>query len=104
MSNQSSHLDFSSCKPVNYLWVDFINMIGVDKATQAVRQSIDLNNMRGGEDTLPVLFTKTGGIALTTFEFIKIQTGLSVGGDNKVLLYRPDKKIIQIINEIKKDK
>ena len=103
MSKQSNHLDFSGCKPVNYLWADFINMIGVDKATQAVRQSIDLNNMRGGKDTLPVLFTQTGGIALTTFEFVKNQIGLSLEGDNKVVLYKPEKKIIQILHEIKKD-
>tara|TARA_Y100001968_G_scaffold134623_1_gene122795 strand:- start:4219 stop:4524 length:306 start_codon:yes stop_codon:yes gene_type:complete len=94
------NLDFKDCEPVNYLWNEFLNYLGPERAIQAVRQARDLNKMRGGKETLPVLFTKTGGIALTTFDKLRTQTGLSIFGNNLVLLYSSERKVIQILHEI----
>tara|TARA_Y100001968_G_scaffold323157_1_gene360374 strand:+ start:129 stop:431 length:303 start_codon:yes stop_codon:yes gene_type:complete len=94
-------LDLTECMPVNHLWKDLLDSLGIEKANQAVRQAIDLQLMHGNKQTLPVLFIQTGGIALTTFEFLKQQTGFSFYGKNKVLLYSPRKKFFQILHELK---
>ena len=76
----------------------------MEKAYMAVKQAVDLKRMKGSENTLPVLFIQTGGIALTTFELLRLQTGLSFNSENNVLLYRPEKAEIQILYEIKTGK
>ena len=94
-------LDLTDSIPVNHLWKDLMNTLGREKANQAVRQAIDLQLMHGNKGTLPVLFIQTGGIALTTFELLKHQTGFSFYGANKVLLYSPRNKFFQILHELK---
>ncbi len=99
----SCQLDLYNCKPVNYLWSDLLDLFGIEKANQVVRQAMDLQHMQGKEGTLPVLFVKTGGVALTSFEFLKLQTGLHLNGNNKVLLYCPKNKLFQVLHEVKND-
>ena len=94
-------LELKECQLVNHLWPELLEKLGSLKATQIVRQAIDLQNMRGKNETLPVLFVNTGGVALTSFKSLRIQTGLSFEGDNKVLLYCPKNKLFQILHEIK---
>jgi len=97
----SIKLKLSNCEHVNFLWADLLNNIGVEKANQAISQALDLQKMRGGFGTLPVLFTKTGGIALTTYEFLRQETGFSQQGEQTVLLYHPQSCCIQLINASK---
>ncbi len=94
-------LDLSSCEPANYLWSDLLEKFGIEKANQIIKQAIDLKNMQGKEGTLPVLFVNTGGVALTSFELLKLQTGLNLNGENKVLLYCPKDQSFQVLHEVK---
>ena len=86
---------------VNDLWIKFLNNIGTDKATRAVKQAIDLKKMYGSENDLPVLYTRTGGIGLTTFHNLKNQIGIKLEGNDKVLLYNHIERQIQILNDRK---
>ena len=47
-------LDLTECIPVNHLWKDLLNRLGIEKANRAVRQAIDLQLMHGCKKTLPV--------------------------------------------------
>ncbi len=95
-------LELSKCQPVNHLWPDLLVLLGLNKANQLVRQAIDLQHMQGKAGTLPVVFINTGGIAFISFEVLKKQTGLSLEGDRKILLFSPKAKCYQILHEIKK--
>ncbi len=95
-------LNLSNCEPVNDLWADFSETLGIEKASQAVRQAIDLQAMNGGEDTLPILFIETCGVGLTTFSTLKEQTGISLFGFNKVLIFSQKKKTFQVLHEVKR--
>ena len=94
-------LELFNCEPVNHLWTDLIEKFGIMKATQLVRQALDLQNMQSKDGVLPVLFVKTGGVALTSFELLEVQTGLKLNGEDKVLLYSQKDKIFQILHEVK---
>ena len=59
-------LDLSNCEPVNDLWAEFSETLGLEKASKAVRQAIDLQAMNGVEGTLPILFIETCGCLLYT--------------------------------------
>ena len=99
MSLKEAHIDLSNCVHINHLWNDFINQIGIEKANQAVRQALDLKAMRAKDRDLPILFTRTGGVAFTTSEFLKKQTGLHINPDNKLLLLDQKLRFIQILKE-----
>ena len=94
-------LELSNCRPVNYLWKYLLKRFEVEKAHQLISQALDLQRMRGNKDTLPVLFIQTGGIALTTYKFLKNETGFTIYGEKLVLLFSPKKKSFQLINELK---
>ena len=96
----SYSLDLSSCEPANHLWADFSESLGLEKASQAVRQALDLQEMTGKAETLPVLFVETCGIALTTYQALKSQTGLSFSAGRKVLIFSSKRKFFQVLNEI----
>ena len=95
-------LDLANCVPVNYLWSDLLKRLGIEKAKQAIRQALDLQSMRGTKETLPILFTQTGGVAFTTYKFLQRKTGLNLSGENKVLLYSSTKNTFQLLHEVKK--
>ena len=94
-------LDLSNCEPVNDLWAEFSETLGLEKATKAVRQAIDLQAMNGVEGTLPILFIETCGVGLTTFSTLREQTGISLSGSNKVLIFSKKKKSFQVLHELK---
>ncbi len=94
-------LDLSTCEPVNDLWAEFSETLGIEKASQAVRQAIDLQVMNGAEDTLPILFIDTCGVALTTFSVLREQTGISLFGTKKVLILSKKRNSFQVLHEVK---
>ena len=94
-------LDLSNCEFVNYLWAEFSEALGLEKATQAVKQAIDLQAMNGNKETIPILFLETCGIALTTLTSLRSQTGISLYGKKEVLIFSHKQKIFQILHEIK---
>ncbi len=94
-------LNLIECQLVNDLWSDFIEQIGFSRAKVAIRQAIDLQNMNGNRDTVPVLFLETCGIGLTTLVTISDVTGLFLTGQNEVLIFSNRKKAYQILFEVK---
>ena len=94
-------LDLSECESDNSLWAFLLEKLGSDKAKQAIRQASDLQSMNGNEQTLPVLFIETCGVALTNYETLKNQTGLIVLGENKVLIFSSKRKSFQLLQESK---
>ncbi len=94
-------LDLKNSESVNYLWAEFSSSLGIEKATQAVRQAIDLQVMNGSKETIPVLFLETCGIALTTLRLLRSQTGISLYGDKEVIIFSHKLKSFQILHEIK---
>ncbi len=101
MNNKINRLNFSNCELVNHLWPAFLENLGIDRANRAVKQAIDLQKMNGDDLTIPVLFTKTAGIALTTSQLLREQTGLKIFGGNKVVLYSPGSRYMQVLHETK---
>ena len=90
-------LDLSEFKPVNFLWAEFSESFGKEKANNAISQAIDVQNMNGVEETLPVLFIETGGIGLVNIQVLKNQTGFSLHGRSQVLIVSIKKKSIQLM-------
>ncbi len=92
-----SEFDLSDCNLDNFLWTDLSKILGYEKASQAINQALDLQNMTGSKETLPILFMDTCGIALFTISALRHQTGLTIFGTDKVLIFSRRKKSFQII-------
>ncbi len=95
-----NYLDLSYCKPVNHLWTDLLKEFGLDKAKQMMSQAINLQKMQGNTKTIPVLFVKTGGVALTTYKLLRLQTGITLNeNDSEVILYTQKSSSYQVLHE-----
>ncbi len=92
-------LDLSEYQPVNSLWNDFLETFGQEKASKAIFQAIDVQSMSRKKDTLPTLLIETCGIGLVNIKAIKYQTGLSIHGNNQILLISIKKKLFQILQK-----
>ena len=99
MSN-SFFVDFAECSHVNYLWPQFVEMLGLEKAKHAVVQALDLQRMHGDEGTLPVLLSETCGIALLSVELLRCQIGFACHGESMVLMLSTKQKVVQLLQEI----
>ena len=96
MKNSSS-LNFDKCSLSNDLWPDFINKVGLIKANQAVRQSLDLQRMQGSTSTLPVLILETCGSALIESQAVKTYVGISYLEQGMVLIFSSKSNAIQLL-------
>ncbi len=57
--------------------------------------------MQGNTKTIPVLFVKTGGVALTTYKLLRLQTGITLNeNDSEVILYTQKSSSYQVLHEI----
>ena len=92
-------IEFSGCMPVNYLWPNLIEKIGLEKAQRASRQALDLQSMHGNLSTLPVLLFETCGLALASIELIRCNTGLSCYGDSMILILSTKDNLVQLLRE-----
>ena len=96
MKNSSS-LNFDKCSLSNDLWPDFINKVGLIKANQAVRQSLDLQRMQGSTSTLPVLILETCGSALIESQAVRTYVGISYFEQGMVLIFSSKSNAIQLL-------
>ena len=69
-------LDLASCTPVNHLWPDLVERLGLERSARAAQQALDLQAMRGSADTMPVLLVETCGVALLKRLDLRQATGL----------------------------
>ena len=97
---KSIQIEFSKYESVNFLWSEFIEEYGFEKAKKIVSQAIDLQKMNGKENiTMPIIFSGTGGLALIPIELIKKQDFKNTKKKNQILLFNLKKKSFQILNE-----
>ena len=96
---KSIQIEFSKYESVNFLWSEFIEEYGFEKAKKIVSQAIDLQKMNGKENiTMPIIFSGTGGLALIPKELIKKEDFISTKKENQILLFDLKKKSFQILN------
>ena len=99
---RSIKIDFSRYKSVNVLWPKLIEEYGFDKARKIVSQAIDLQKMNGkNKNTMPIIFSGTGGLALVPIESLKKEDFKINFKDNNVLIFNLKKKSFQVLNEAK---
>ena len=96
---KSPSINFKDCNLSNDLWSNFIDNIGLSKAKQAIRQTLDLQNMQGNTFTLPVLILETCGSALVQAETIRALTGLPSFDKGMVLIYSTKSNSVQLLRE-----
>ena len=97
---KSIKIELSKYESVNFLWSDFIEHFGFEKAKNIVSQAIDLQKMNGNKNvTLPIIFSGTGGLALIPIQSLKEKTFKSNSKENQVLIFNLKKKSFQILNE-----
>ena len=97
---KSIQIEFSKYESVNFLWSEFIEEYGFEKAKKIISQAIDLQKMNGKENiTMPIIFSGTGGMALINLEFLKKEDLKISMEDNQVLIFNLKKKSFQILKE-----
>ena len=97
---KSIQIEFSKYQSVNFLWSEFIEDFGFDKAKKIVSQAIDLQRMNGTTNiTMPIIFSGTGGLALIPKHFIKKEDLKKNKKENQILIFNLKKKSFQILNE-----
>ncbi|MEY2645516.1 MAG: hypothetical protein RLZZ611_2165 [Cyanobacteriota bacterium] len=83
---QALDLDLASGTPVNHLWGELVERLGLERSTRAARQALDLQAMRGNPGTVPLLLVETCGVGLVERVELRAATGLPVPEQNAVVL------------------
>ena len=93
-------IEFSKYELVNFLWPKLIEDYGFDKARKIVSQAIDLQKMNGIKNsTMPIIFSRTGGLALIPIQMLEKENFEISYKDNQVLIFNLKRKSFQILNE-----
>jgi hypothetical protein len=90
-------LDLARFTPVNHLWPEMVERLGLERSQRAVQQALDLQAMHGTTSTLPLLLVETCGLALVQIEQLRRQTGLVGGGERLVLLLSQRNACLQLL-------
>jgi hypothetical protein len=90
-------LDLARFTPVNTLWPQLVERLGLERSQRAVRQALDLQAMQGSSATLPLLLVDTAGIALLSGDQLRAQTGLVGASERLVLLVSPRQRSLQLL-------
>jgi len=91
-------LDLAGCTPVNHLWGELVERLGLERSTRAVQQALDLQAMRGSESTLPVVLVETCGMALIERGALRRATGLPwPEGPGALLLISCPRQELQVL-------
>jgi hypothetical protein len=90
-------LDLARFTPVNHLWPELVERLGLERSSRAVQQALDLQAMHGTASTLPMLLVETCGVALVQAEQLRRQTGLVGGGERLVLLLSQRASCLQLL-------
>ena len=90
-------LDLARFTPVNDLWPQLVERLGLERSQRAVQQALDLQAMHGTEATLPLLLVETCGLALVNADLLRHQTGLVGAGDRLVLLLSRRDLAVQLL-------
>ena len=93
-------LELADYLPVNHLWPELVDKLGVNRAQKAVRESLDLQLMHGSTYTLPVLLVETCGLALVRVDAVREKIGFSCHVPGMVLLLSTKDNMVQLLQEI----
>jgi hypothetical protein len=95
---QAFDLDLAAGTPVNHLWGELVECLGLERSIRAARQALDLQAMRGHAGTLPLLLVETCGVGLVERSELRSATGLPVPeGDAVVLLFSRRQSALQLL-------
>lgn len=95
---QRSDLDLAAAAPVNHLWPELVERLGLERSGQACRQALDLQAMRGHAASLPVLLVETCGVGLVDRDALRAATGLPVPeAAGMVLLFSRQQLALQLL-------
>jgi hypothetical protein len=98
MGQQVVDLDLAGCSPVNDLWPQLVERLGFERSARAARQALDLQAMRGGPGSVPLLFAETCGVGLMERERLRAVTGLPVPeGAGVLLLVSRPRQALQLL-------
>jgi hypothetical protein len=90
-------LDLARFTPVNDLWPQLVERLGLERSGRAVQQALDLQAMHGTAATLPLLLVETCGLALVQSEQLRRQTGLVGASERLVLLVSQRQLSVQLL-------
>ena len=94
-------IELSNYNSVDFLWTDIIEKFGLDKAKQIISQAINVQRMQGKKkNTMPIVFTGTGGSALISIESIKKEKSSIDFDETNVLIFNLKEKSFQLLKEI----
>ena len=79
-------LDLASCTPVNHLWPELVERLGLERSARAAQQALDLQGMRGSASTLPVLLVETCGVGLLERLELRQASGLPLAAEPGLLV------------------
>ncbi|MEY3768049.1 MAG: hypothetical protein RLZZ11_1119 [Cyanobacteriota bacterium] len=79
-------LDLASCTPVNHLWPELVERLGLERSARAAQQALDLQGMRGSASTLPVLLVETCGVGLLERLELRQASGLPLASEPGLLV------------------
>ncbi|MEY3749865.1 MAG: hypothetical protein RLZZ186_284 [Cyanobacteriota bacterium] len=79
-------LDLASCTPVNHLWPELVERLGLERSARAAQQALDLQGMRGSASTLPVLLVETCGVGLLERLELRQVSGLRLASEPGLLV------------------
>ena len=97
---KSIQIEISQYDSVSFLWSELIEDYGFERARKIVSQAIDLQKMNDKENnTLPIIFSGTGGLALIPKNLLKKEDLKNPLQDNLVLICNLKKKSFQVLNE-----
>ena len=95
---QVTDLDLASCTPVNHLWPELVERLGLERSGRAARQALDLQGMRGRASTLPLLLVETCGVGLLERAQVHAATGLPVpDGEGVLMLFSRRRQELQLL-------
>ncbi|MFM7651409.1 MAG: hypothetical protein ACKO5M_00575 [Vulcanococcus sp.] len=91
-------LDLAAATPVNHLWPELVERLGLDRSARAAQQALDLQRMRGLSGTLPLLLVETCGVGLVDRAQLRAATGLPLPeGDRALLLFSRSRLVLQLL-------
>ena len=97
---KSIQIELSKYESVSFLWSEFIEHYGFERAKKIISQAIDLQKMNGDKNvTMPIIFSGTGGLALIPIKSLNEETLKSNISENQVLMFNLKKKSFQVLNE-----
>ena len=93
-----SDLDLAACTPVNHLWGELVEQLGLERGTRAAQQALDLQAMRGSTSTLPALLVETCGMGLVERGALRRAIGLPwPEGPGALLLISRPRQELQVL-------